>query len=72
MKIELHEYEGCFSFDIEAENMKDAAALMRWARNGTKDVQYAAIIPNADNVVQGFITMGKRKKLRETIYLGEK
>lgn len=66
MKITLNEYEGCFCFDLEAETLNDAALLVRFGRNATKEVRSAATSVGEANrdgnfPVTAYATIGKRK-----------
>jgi hypothetical protein len=62
MKIELHEYEGCFSFDLTAESVADAALIARLAVNATKDVRGCSAHASEDGEFTGAFTVGKRKE----------
>lgn len=39
MKVTLHEHEGCFEFAMEPERVKEAALLVRFALNCTKEAR---------------------------------
>ena len=36
MKVQLQEFDGCFDFEMQAENIEEAAALVRFGMNRTK------------------------------------
>lgn len=67
MKITLNEWDGCFCLDFEAENLADAAMLVRLGRNGTKEVR-AGNVSVQEKGVTGYITIGKRKGLTRAAF----
>lgn len=62
MKITLQEYDGCFSFDMEAETLKDAALLVRMGINATKEIRFLSAIAPSDGDFRGIVVIGKRKR----------
>jgi hypothetical protein len=64
MKITFQEYEGCFSFDLEAENLADASLLARAAMN-TKQ----ATTSFGKDQVTGSLVLQKPRENRRTSYL---
>lgn len=67
MKIELTEHEGCFHFEIEAENMQDAATLVRFGMNSVKEVRSKYACATADGAFHGSIVFGKSKRADSAI-----
>jgi hypothetical protein len=43
MKATISEFEGCFEINLEAEDIKDAAALVRFGLNSTKELRSKAV-----------------------------
>lgn len=41
MKATVTEYDGCFSIDLQAETMSEAATLVRMGMNRTEKIHYA-------------------------------
>ncbi len=66
MKVEFHEYDGCFSIDLTAENVCEAAKLARFGMNSTKELR-----SHGTDVEKGsigaFIVIGKRRNPSTTI-----
>ena len=71
MKIQIHEFDGCFSIDITAETMADAALLVRMARDTTKETRHFSTTPFRDGEFITHITLGKRRRSRAVIHQGE-
>lgn len=67
MKIQFAEYEGCFSFDLEAETMQEAALLTRFSMNRSKEVRHAESIVTSAGGFEAFVTIGKIKKTTSAI-----
>ena len=61
MKIELTEHEGCFGFEMTAENMQDAALLVRFGTDGTKDVRHISATVGKDGAFAAALVIGKHK-----------
>jgi len=64
MKIELHEYSGCFSFDMVAETVADASLLARLKMNGKKEVRGIYASAYDDGTFTGTINIGKARQSR--------
>jgi len=62
MKITLTEHDGCFNLDFEAENLADAALLVRFGMNRTKEVQNGHTVANANGTITGYVNFGKNKR----------
>jgi hypothetical protein len=67
MKITCNEFDGCFGFFLDAENMKDAAFLVRFGTNYTIDIRNAGSSAVQDGSFKGWITLGKRKNPASSI-----
>ena len=61
MKAELNEYDGCFEIALEAENMKDAATLVRFGLNSTKEIRSKLSSAHKDGTFTGYLVLGKKK-----------
>lgn len=59
MKVELREHEGCFEVFLEPEDMKDAALLVRFGLNATKEVRSVDTTANRDGSFHSYIVIGK-------------
>ena len=66
MKAKLIEYGvnhgGSFGIDFEAENLEDAALLVRFGINFTKEVIYASTDASSDGRITSCVVIGKKKK----------
>ena len=62
MKIEFAENDGCFHFSMRAENMADAALLVRFGMNATKEIRHLSASVNADGTFMGGLVLGKHAK----------
>ncbi len=61
MKIEMYEHDGCFSFEMTAEDLKDAALLARFVLNVTEAVRTAGATAHKDGTFNGHLVLGKRR-----------
>lgn len=61
MIIKMSEYEGCFSFEMQAETVADAALLARFAANRTVEVRHANADATQDGSFWGHLVIGKAK-----------
>jgi hypothetical protein len=61
VKITTKEEKGCFGFAFEAESVADAAFLVRFASNATKEIRSQGAICAGDGTVNGHIVVGKRQ-----------
>lgn len=55
------EHDGCFSFELKAETMEDAAALTRFGLNKTKDIRHQSIGVHKDGTFTGSVVIGKKR-----------
>lgn len=62
MIIELTEHEGCFGFEMTAENMQDAALLVRFGVDGTKEVRHISATVDQGGAFAAALVMGKAKQ----------
>ena len=62
MKIEFTEHEGCFQFELTAENMQDAATLVRFGTDGTKEVRHISASTDKDGGFSAALVIGKHKQ----------
>lgn len=61
MKTKLTEFDGCFEIQIEAENMDEAAALVRFGMNRTQiRTCDASVFKGGD--FKASVVFGKRKR----------
>ena len=61
MKVEVLEYEGCFSISISPETMAEAARLVRFGLNATKEVRSVDTIAYSDGTFSSHVVFGKRR-----------
>ena len=61
MKISLCENDGCFAFNMQAENMVDAALLVRFATNRIDEIRSATTHVHGSGDFLGHCVIGKRK-----------
>jgi hypothetical protein len=61
MKIRLYEHTETFSLNLEAETVKEAALLIRFALNATKQVKYTGCGAIGDEV-NAQIMIGRRAR----------
>lgn len=62
MKFTLLEHDGCFGFEIEPESIADAALLVRFALNATKEVRGIDTTAYSNGTFKTYLVLGKRKK----------
>jgi hypothetical protein len=62
MKIQLVEREQCFAVEFEAENLADAALLVRFGVGGTKEIRSRHVVARIEGKLEGCIVFGKSKK----------
>jgi len=63
----MTEHDGCFSFEMAAETMADAALLTRYATNVTDNVRNAGAYANKDGTFNGHCVLAKRRKASSDI-----
>lgn len=61
MKATFIEHEGCFAVGLEAENMAEAALLVRFGMNRTKELSHCGTDVYRDCSVISRVLIGKRK-----------
>jgi hypothetical protein len=61
MKITMTEHDGCFSFDMIAETMEDAALLVRFGVNHTKEFRHVGVVANRGGDFQAAVVIAARK-----------
>jgi len=61
MKVTMIEHEGCFSFEMTAETMQEAALLVRFGTNATTEIRSTAAMACKDGSFSGYCMIGKRK-----------
>jgi hypothetical protein len=61
VKVVLYECERSFGMEFTPETMQDAALLVRFALNATKDVRGIDTVASSDGVFTGYVVLGKRK-----------
>lgn len=62
MKVIVHEFEGCFSIDLTAENMKEAATLTRMGMNRTQEIRSAESSASESGEFCASIVFAKSKR----------
>jgi hypothetical protein len=67
MKVAIIEFDGCFAVELEAENMDDAAMLMRFGANTTKELRSVNVYAQKGGVFEGSVVFGKRKNASSRI-----
>ena len=67
MKITMQEYDDCFSFEMDAETVADAALLTRYATNVTNKIRSTGAYANNNGTLNGHLVVGKRQNARPTI-----
>jgi hypothetical protein len=66
MKFKLSETDGVFVFEASAENMEDAAKIVRLGMNGTQRVRFSSFVDNAGSFVTSLVIV---KHKRSTGYV---
>ena len=67
MKITMQEYDGCFSFDMTAETLADAALLTRFGMNRTDEIKYGSTLANQNGTFEAGLAIGKSARADSTI-----
>lgn len=67
MKAFLNEYEGCFSLDLTAETMAEAATLVRMGMNRKAELRRCVANARQDGTFDAYITFGKRRDANSDI-----
>lgn len=61
MKIEVNEESECFGFDLKPENVEEAALLVRFGLNATKELRCVDTTAYRDGTFTTWIVIGKKK-----------
>lgn len=61
MKVEFNAHDECFTIDLSPETVADAAALVRFGINATKELIDVSTIAYRDGTFTSFVQIGKRK-----------
>lgn len=67
MKIQFSEHEGCFAIDLEAENMTEAAALVRFGLNRTDKLNHVSARVNQNGTFTGTVIFAKSKRANNDV-----
>lgn len=59
MKVKATEFDGCHSFELEAETLADAAFLVRMGMNSTPELRSLGADAYKDGTIFGYIVIGK-------------
>lgn len=69
MKIAFMEHDGCFSLDLTAETVQDAAHLARLGLTAKKEVRLIHAYPDGDGTFTASVVIGKSTIKSSTISL---
>jgi hypothetical protein len=61
MKLKVEEWNKCFSFQLTAETVEDAALLVRCGVNARKVVLYAGTAAHLNGTIEWSLSLAKRK-----------
>lgn len=61
MRVELHEYDGCFEISLVAETVEEAAQLVRMGMNTTKELRYQRTYAYQSGI-SADVVLGKSKR----------
>lgn len=67
MKINFLECDGCFAFDLVAENMEEAARLVRFGMNRTQDLRHAETNVSREGEFTASVVIGKAKSANSNV-----
>jgi len=62
MKAQLTEYEGCFSIELQAETIQEAATITRFGLNRTKEIRSTYAHAGKTGEFTAAAVLGKSKK----------
>lgn len=62
MKAKLTEYEGCFSIELTAEDLKEAAAIARMGSGSTMEVRTKCASASKEGEFTAHVVFGKDKR----------
>lgn len=66
MLVNMQEFGGCFDVELTAETVEEAALLVRFGLNRTKEVRSAEAYATSGQIT-GSIVLGKRKEAKSRI-----
>ena len=69
MKVEFSEHDGCFSIELMAETMEEAAKLVRFGMNRKAEVQHCTTNVNSSGSFEAGIVFGKSKRANNDVPL---
>lgn len=67
MKFTLTEHDECFSFDLQAETMEEAATLTRFGMNRTSKINHCSAYANRSGEFHAAIVFKKSKRANNDI-----
>ena len=67
MKVNAVEFEGCYSLELIAETIEDAAFLVRMGMDSTRELRSVGTNVYKDNTVRGHVVVGKRKQFDSVV-----
>ena len=67
MKFTLEEYEGCFSLNMQAETMAEAATLVRFGMNTTKELRSCSASAHKDGTFTAYVVVAKHRRACESV-----
>lgn len=67
MKVTFEEFEGCFSIDLGAENMEEAAKLVRFGMNRRNEVHSCHANITKGGGFSAEIVFGKSRRANSTV-----
>jgi hypothetical protein len=69
MKITLTEFERCFSFDMEAETLAEAAMLVRFGMNRTDEIRSGDTLVNKHPIIDftASLVIGKSRRASNVV-----
>ena len=62
MKLKFDEYEGCFSIELEAESLADAAFLVRMGMNTTQEIRVCGTTVMQNGDFYGHLVLAKNRR----------
>ncbi len=67
MKVQFIETDGCFSIDLTAETMQEAAALVRFGMNRTDEIRHGSTIASREGEFSTAVVFGKNKRANNDV-----
>lgn len=67
MLLKVHEYGGCFEFEMNPETPEEYVLLARMSRNHTKELRSLYVWANADLTMSASLVLGKRKQAESAL-----